>query len=29
MVWYFVYGIKHSHLGRHERVGLVHDDPTS
>ncbi len=27
MVWYFAYGIKHSHLGRHERVGLVHGRP--
>jgi basic amino acid/polyamine antiporter, APA family len=24
-VWYFTYGIKHSHLGRHEHVGLIHD----
>jgi amino acid transporter len=27
MVWYFTYGLKHSHLGRHERVGLLRDDP--
>jgi amino acid transporter len=26
LVWYFVYGIKHSHLGRHEHVGLIHDE---
>ena len=25
LVWYFTYGIKHSHLGRHEHVGLIHD----
>jgi len=25
LVWYFAYGIKHSHLGRHEHVGLTHD----
>ena len=25
MVWYFVYGIRHSHLGRHEHVGLTKD----
>jgi basic amino acid/polyamine antiporter, APA family len=24
-VWYFTYGIRHSHLGRHEHVGLTHD----
>ena len=29
LVWYFTYGIKHSHLGRHEHVGLIHDDPTT
>jgi APA family basic amino acid/polyamine antiporter len=23
LAWYFVYGVKHSHLGRHERVGLT------
>ena len=23
LVWYFTYGLKHSHLGRHEQVGLV------
>jgi amino acid transporter len=28
LVWYFAYGLKHSHLGRHEQVGLLHhDDP--
>ena len=26
LVWYFTYGLKHSHLGRHEHVGLLHDD---
>ena len=26
LVWYFTYGIKHSHLGRHEHVGLMHHD---
>ena len=27
-VWYFTYGIKHSHLGRHEHVGLhAADEP--
>jgi len=25
-IWYFFYGIKHSHLGRHEHVGLIHDE---
>jgi basic amino acid/polyamine antiporter, APA family len=25
MVWYFLYGFRHSHLGRHEHVGLIHD----
>jgi APA family basic amino acid/polyamine antiporter len=25
LVWYFSYGFKHSHLGRHEHVGLIHD----
>jgi basic amino acid/polyamine antiporter, APA family len=24
-IWYFTYGIRHSHLGRHEHVGLSHD----
>jgi basic amino acid/polyamine antiporter, APA family len=24
-VWYFIYGFKHSHLGRHEHVGLAQD----
>jgi len=23
LAWYFLYGIKHSHLGRHERAGLA------
>ena len=23
--WYFYYGFRHSHLGRHEHVGLAHD----
>ena len=23
LVWYFTYGLKHSHLGRHEHVGLL------
>jgi basic amino acid/polyamine antiporter, APA family len=26
LVWYFLYGFKHSHLGRHEHVGLIHDE---
>jgi amino acid transporter len=26
LVWYFTYGLKHSHLGRHEHVGLLHDE---
>ncbi|MFI7062375.1 amino acid permease [Kribbella sp. NPDC050124] len=26
LAWYFFYGFKHSHLGRHEHVGLIHDD---
>jgi basic amino acid/polyamine antiporter, APA family len=25
MFWYGVYGFRHSHLGRHEHVGLIHD----
>jgi amino acid transporter len=25
LVWYFAYGVKHSHLGRHEHVGLISD----
>jgi len=25
LVWYFTYGLKHSHLGRHEHVGLLGD----
>ena len=24
-VWYAAYGYRHSHLGRHEHVGLIHD----
>jgi amino acid transporter len=24
-VWYALYGFRHSHLGRHEHVGLIHD----
>ena len=27
LVWYFTYGLKHSHLGRHDQVGLLRDDP--
>ena len=27
LTWYFLYGIRHSHLGRHEHVGLIHDEP--
>ena len=26
LLWYFTYGIKHSHLGRHEHVGLLEDE---
>ncbi|MFC6159775.1 amino acid permease [Kribbella sp. NPDC058693] len=26
LIWYFVYGFKHSHLGRNEHVGLIHDE---
>ena len=26
LIWYFIYGIKHSHLGRHEHVGLIDDE---
>ncbi|RZU10956.1 amino acid/polyamine/organocation transporter (APC superfamily) [Kribbella rubisoli] len=26
LIWYFAYGFKHSHLGRHEHVGLIHDE---
>jgi amino acid transporter len=30
MLWYAFYGFKHSHLGRHGHVGLIHDeDPLS
>ena len=25
LVWYAYYGYRHSHLGRHEHVGLIHD----
>ena len=25
LAWYFTYGLKHSHLGRHEHVGLLDD----
>jgi APA family basic amino acid/polyamine antiporter len=25
LAWYFYYGRRHSHLGRHEHVGLIHD----
>jgi APA family basic amino acid/polyamine antiporter len=25
MIWYFIYGRTHSHLGRHEHVGLAED----
>jgi amino acid transporter len=25
-IWYVFYAMKHSHLGRHEHVGLIHDD---
>ncbi|RYP87002.1 amino acid permease [Nocardioides guangzhouensis] len=28
LLWYAVYGFKHSHLGRHEHVGLIHDEET-
>ena len=24
--WYALYGFRHSHLGRHEHVGLIHDE---
>ena len=26
LAWYFFYGFRHSHLGRHEHVGLIHDE---
>jgi basic amino acid/polyamine antiporter, APA family len=26
LVWYVSYGFRHSHLGRHEHVGLIHDE---
>ncbi len=25
LIWYALYGFRHSHLGRHEHVGLIHD----
>ena len=25
-IWYAYYGFRHSHLGRHEHVGLIHDE---
>jgi hypothetical protein len=27
LAWYFAYVRKHSHLGRHEHVGLIKDEP--
>jgi APA family basic amino acid/polyamine antiporter len=27
LAWYFAYSRKHSHLGRHEHVGLIKDEP--
>lgn len=29
LVWYFTYSIKHPHLGWHEHVGLIDDEPES
>ena len=29
LAWYFAYGRKHSHLGRHEHVGLIKDEPVA
>jgi basic amino acid/polyamine antiporter, APA family len=29
IVWYFAYGRSHSHLGRHEHVGLIKDEPVA
>jgi basic amino acid/polyamine antiporter, APA family len=29
LAWYFAYGRKHSHLGRHEHVGLIKDEQVS
>jgi len=29
IAWYFAYGKKHSHLGRHEHVGLIKDQPAA
>jgi APA family basic amino acid/polyamine antiporter len=29
LVWYFLYGLNHSHLGRHEHVGLIKDEPVA
>jgi len=26
LAWYAYYGFRHSHLGRHEHVGLIHDE---
>ena len=26
LIFYFFYGFRHSHLGRHEHVGLIHDE---
>jgi len=26
LTFYFFYGFRHSHLGRHEHVGLIHDE---
>ena len=29
LAWYFAYSRKHSHLGRHEHVGLIKDEPVA
>jgi basic amino acid/polyamine antiporter, APA family len=29
IAWYFAYSRKHSHLGRHEHVGLIKDEPVA
>jgi basic amino acid/polyamine antiporter, APA family len=29
IAWYFAYGRSHSHLGRHEHVGLIKDEPVA
>jgi basic amino acid/polyamine antiporter, APA family len=29
LAWYFAYGRNHSHLGRHEHVGLIKDEPVT